>query len=311
LSTSTPDAAAVTGPTEPDEMGLLARHAAEIGAPAARAASVTRVNVEVDGHRVSGLTWGEGRPGVVFLHGGGQNAHTWDAVLLRTGYPALALDLPGHGWSDWMPGGVYLPRRVAPVVAGGIRALAGKGPIPVVGMSLGGLTGICLAAWHPDMVSQLVIVDVSPGGRPERSRPMTDFSSVTSFASFDSLLDQARSFRPQVPEEALRRSLFYNARSRPDGTWVWRHDRRDPPGEGRFDRIFADLPSYWEVAAQIKVPTYVIVGDRSPIVTPADVERYRREIPGIEIIDAAGAGHSVQGDRPDLVIDVVDRIRTR
>ncbi len=36
---------------------------------------------------------------MVFLHGGGQNAHTWDTVILGLGVPALAIDLPGHGRS--------------------------------------------------------------------------------------------------------------------------------------------------------------------------------------------------------------------
>lgn len=311
MSTSTPDGApaVTTVAAGADELDLLAQHAVEIGASPARAGSVSRVGADVDGHRLSALRWGQDRPEVVFLHGGGQNAHTWDTVLLRTAYPALALDLPGHGRSSWIVGGVYLPRHIAPVVAGAIRALAGPGPLLLVGMSLGGLTGICLAAWYPDLFSELVIVDVSPGGRPERSKTMTDFSSTTSFSSFDELFEQARAFRPEAPEAALRRSLIYNARPEPDGSWVWRHDRRDPPGERRLDRVFEDLPTYWEVASQVRVPTYLLVGKRSPIVKPADVARYRQEIPGIEVIEADGAGHSVQGDRPDLLIELVDRIR--
>jgi pimeloyl-ACP methyl ester carboxylesterase len=308
LSTPTPDGATAARPAEPDELDLLARHGAEIGFSGSRASSVSRVEVNVDGHRLSALQWGQGRAEVVFLHGGGQNAHTWDGVLLRSNFAALALDLPGHGRSSWMPGGVYLPRQIAPVVAGAIRALTGPEPVLLVGMSLGGLTGICLAAWYPELVSHLVIVDVSPGGRPERSKTMTDFSSIISFRSFDDLFEQARAFRPQAPEAALRRSLIYNARSQPDGTWVWRHDRLDPPGEHRFERIFEDLPSYWGVAAEVRVPTYLLVAGRSPIVKPADVAHYRREIPGIVVIDAAGAGHSVQGDRPDLLIKVVEGI---
>jgi esterase len=316
LPTSAPDGPAALGPERraaegdvPDELGLLRLHADEIGAAADRAASVARVAADVDGLRVSALRWGREAPATVFLHGGGQNAHTWDGVLLRTVHPAVAIDLPGHGRSSWMPGGVYLPRQIAPVVAGAIMDLVGAGPLPVVGMSLGGLTGICLAAWYPDLVSHLVIVDVSPGGRPERSKPMTDLSSIASFPSFEAMLEHARSLRPQVPETALRRSLLYNARALPDGTWAWRHDRRDPPGEHRFDRIFEDLPSYWEVAAQVRVPTFLLVGGRSPIVKIDDVERYRREIPGIEVIHALDAGHSVQGDRPDLLIELIDRIR--
>ena len=41
------------------------------------------------------------RPNSVLLHGGGQNAHTWDTVALALDRPLLAVDLPGHGHSDW------------------------------------------------------------------------------------------------------------------------------------------------------------------------------------------------------------------
>ena len=47
---------------------------------------------------------------VVFLHGGGQNAHTWDTVIVGLGEPALAVDLPGHGRSAWRDDGDYGPK---------------------------------------------------------------------------------------------------------------------------------------------------------------------------------------------------------
>ena len=44
--------------------------------------------------------WGDAEPELVFLHGGAQNAHTWDTVALALGRPLVAIDLPGHGHSD-------------------------------------------------------------------------------------------------------------------------------------------------------------------------------------------------------------------
>jgi hypothetical protein len=52
------------------------------------------------------LDWGTaGRPPVVFLHGGGLNAHTWDVVCaaLRREHHCVALDQRGHGESEWSP----------------------------------------------------------------------------------------------------------------------------------------------------------------------------------------------------------------
>lgn len=65
---------------------------------------------------VSALRWraaGAARPRAVFPHGGAQNAHTWDTVIIGLGEPALAVDLPWHGRSAWRGGGEYTPQRNA------------------------------------------------------------------------------------------------------------------------------------------------------------------------------------------------------
>ena len=91
-----------TTDTEPyDEFGMLQENAEEIGLSWDGGPSVTRREIEVDADQfVSSLVWGDAEPELVFLHGGGQNAHTWDTVVLALGRPAIAIDLPGHGRSD-------------------------------------------------------------------------------------------------------------------------------------------------------------------------------------------------------------------
>jgi esterase len=74
------------------EFGLLPENAEQAGV-AGPLPSVRRV--EAGG--ISALQWGDSSPRVVFFHGGGQNAHTWDTVIVGLGVPALAVDLPGHG----------------------------------------------------------------------------------------------------------------------------------------------------------------------------------------------------------------------
>ena len=79
-----------------DEFGMLHENASEVGLPHPGDLSVERVFLEVDadGRKVSALKWGEGDPEVVLIHGGAQNAHTWDTVALALDRPALAVDLP-------------------------------------------------------------------------------------------------------------------------------------------------------------------------------------------------------------------------
>ena len=82
---------------------------------------VSRTSVRVpDGRRVSALVWGDGPAEsveLVFVHGGSQNAHTWDTTIMAMGCPAaLAVDLPGHGHSDWRDDGDYGPKLNAAAV---------------------------------------------------------------------------------------------------------------------------------------------------------------------------------------------------
>jgi pimeloyl-ACP methyl ester carboxylesterase len=69
-----------------------------------------------------------------------------------------------------------------------------------------------------------------------------------------------------------------------------------------------DLLSYWEVARSVRCPTTLVLGERSPIVIPADVARYREAIPQLDVVIVPGAGHSVQGDRPQVLLDIVERM---
>ena len=92
----------LTTPDDPsfvyDEMAYFGENCAEHGLPIGDVV-VERVSHQLDDRRqISGLRWGVGEPRLVLLHGGAQNAHTWDTVALALRpTPLLAVDLPGHG----------------------------------------------------------------------------------------------------------------------------------------------------------------------------------------------------------------------
>src|SRR5262249_37080494 len=124
---------------------------------------VRRDFVEVEpGRRLSALVWGDRDPELVFLHGGGQNAHTWDTIALALGRPLVAIDLPGHGHSDQGHKGSLDPRTNAPDIATAVRTWAPNAR-GVVGMSLGGITTLALVDHAPKLVRSIVLVDVTPG----------------------------------------------------------------------------------------------------------------------------------------------------
>ena len=93
-----------------DEMGMFRENCDEVGLPWKGQPTVERLQVDVGGGRhISGMVWGSGPAELILLHGGAQNAHTWDTVALALHRPLVAIDLPGHGRSDWRPDHDYWP----------------------------------------------------------------------------------------------------------------------------------------------------------------------------------------------------------
>ncbi len=209
-----------------DEFGLFHENAAEYGLPFPGPPDVRRVDVEVEpGRKVSSLVWGAdtGPPELVLVHGGAQNAHTWDTVALALGRPLLAVDLPGHGHSDGGPEGLVSAASNGRDLAAVVAQLApdARG---VVGMSLGGVSSIALAAQAPELVRALVLVDITPGVNAEKAAPVTNFvNGPASFDRFDDILARTIEHNPGRSESSLRRGILHNAVQRDDGSWVWRY----------------------------------------------------------------------------------------
>ena len=80
---------------EYDEFAFLETYAKHEGIPWHGRPAVHRESATIDGIRLSGLVWGSGSPQLAFVHGGGQNAHTWDSVAMALDRPLIAIDLPG------------------------------------------------------------------------------------------------------------------------------------------------------------------------------------------------------------------------
>lgn len=277
-----------------DEFALLVDNATEAGIDWRGPPAVERISFAVDGgRRISGLRWGGSGPELVLLHGGAQNAHTWDTMALALGRPLLALDLPGHGHSDWREDHDYHPAVLAADVAPVIAELAPDASL-VVGMSLGGLTAFALAASSPALVRRLAIVDVTPGTDREKAAAIVAFvSGPERFASFDEILERTVAHNPTRTESSLRRGVLHNAVEQPDGSWAWRYDRLRS-----VMTTDGDLSSLWGAVSAVQAPLLLVRGGWSPVVGDEDVAELQRRQPEARIEVVPDAGHSIQGDQP-------------
>jgi pimeloyl-ACP methyl ester carboxylesterase len=288
-----------------DEFGLLHENAEEWGIPWSGRPDVERRSLDVgDGQTISYVVWGGDEPEVVFLHGGGQNAHTWDTVLLALGRPAVAVDLPGHGHSSWRPDRDYGPWANAAVLERLLPEVAPQSAA-VVGMSLGGATTMRLAAIRPDLVRSAVLVDVTPQiNDPSRVLTTQERGSVAlvggapSFDTFEAMADATIALSPLRPASAVRRGVRHNAHQLPDGRWRWRYDLfgERPVGVGTGN--WSDFTPLWWDVERIAVPTMFLRGGLSKLVRDEDVEEMCRRLPRLraEVVD--GAGHAIQSDQP-------------
>ncbi|HKA15831.1 MAG TPA: alpha/beta hydrolase [Myxococcota bacterium] len=280
-----------------DEFGLFRENAEEFGIPWAGPPAVRRASTDLgDGRRLSALVWGRRAPELALLHGGAQNAHTWDTVALALDRPVVCIDLPGHGHSDAAADGTLNFHRNAQDVARAIGELAphARG---VVGMSLGGMTTLALAQQFPELVRAAVLVDVTPGVDETKARAITAFvNGPDSFPNFEALLARTIEHNPTRSVSSLRRGILHNAEQRTDGSWVWRYRRFfEPDRRGSFPR-FADM---WEVISAMRAPLMLVRGMRDQsVVTDADEAELVRRCPGARVEHIREAGHSVQGDTP-------------
>jgi pimeloyl-ACP methyl ester carboxylesterase len=299
----------MSGRVDYDEFGLFHENAAEYGLPFDRPPDVRRAVAGVGGGRqLSALVWQDRDPELVLLHGGAQNAHTWDTVAMALDRPLVAIDLPGHGHSDGpgerQEGQLDVPGNAADVAAA-VRQLA-PGAQAVVGMSLGGLTAIALSAEAPELVRKLVLVDVLPGIKAQRARHITDFvGGPASFASLDELLERTARFNPARSRSSLRRGILHNAEQQPDGTWVWRWARHRRPAAAPAaapadpDPAGTRYGPLWEALSSVTVPLLLARGMRPDSVLDDEDEReLLRRLPSAQVIHVEGAGHSLQGDTP-------------
>jgi len=260
--------------------------------------------IERAGLRLVGDRWGShpSRGTVLLLHGGGQTRHSWARTGVRladAGYLALALDARGHGDSSWDPGGDYsIDTFVADLLA--VVATLPERPT-LVGASLGGITALLATGEHPGLARALVLVDVVVAVEPAGVNHIRTFmtSHLGGFSSLEEVADAIAVYNPNRPRPRTLDGLRKNVRRHDDGRWYWHWDPA-------FMRITdepqrrVDQQRLRAAAARVEIPTLLVRGARSDVVSDAGLTDMLRLIPHAEAVAVGGAGHMVAGDDNDV-----------
>jgi len=290
-------------PTE--EIGMLGYAIKVAGLEARNLVLPQSHHLIVGAMRFHYLDWGGNGHPILFLHGGGLNAHTWDvvALMLHERFRCIALDQRGHGDSEWSPARDYGVETQVGDIEGFIELLRLENPL-LVGQSMGGLNAIGYAIRHSERIKGLVVVDVGPEINPAGAERIREFSSTPELDSPAAFLERAIKFNPLRDPEVLRRSLFYNLRQLPSGKWTLKHDqRRSAEDSARTSAGREHLAGQIE---KISSPTLIIRGARSDILSDEAAQKFARTLPRARWVRVEGAGHNVQGDNPRGLLEAID-----
>ena len=256
--------------------------------------------------RLSYWEWGSAdRPPLLLLHGGRDHARQWDRVAeaFAAEYHVLALDLRGHGDSDWDPAGAY---GVAENMLDLVRLLEIAGePAVVLGHSYGGQITLATAATYPEHFTKVAVIEgtssVTPLGYTDEMGPgwlrrwgdlMREFEQEGNqrvYPSVEAAAQRMREANPRLPADLVPMIAGYAVRPA-EGGFVWKFDTWV---HGRTSMAIrrAELPHFWSAIA---CPVLLFYGtDSRAAQAPAEAPHFR-DLRQVIVQDAAHWVHHEQ-----------------
>jgi pimeloyl-ACP methyl ester carboxylesterase len=266
----------------------------------------TTRDVTASGVRLRVVERGTG-PKLVLLHSSFMDHSTWNAVAseLAADYTVITPDLPGYGESE-----KPAPSRFAYDIAAFTSAVAdlyaalSLGRATVIGHGLGGSIALTLAARHPELVSELVVVDAIADAPLSFGYGRLAHVPVAGSLVFKQLLGRGLF-------GSYFRELFMGDRSaigneRLDAYYAAFNTPAARSSVLATLRATVDTRPVAAQTSRIQKPTLVVWGHRDRLVPPSVGQRLAREIRGarFELLDA---GHAPQEERPRELADAIRR----
>lgn len=252
-------------------------------------------------------------PPAILLHGGGQTRFSWGdtaEALADNGFYVVSVDLRGHGESGWASDGDYS----IDAYVGDLRALCATvgRPAALIGASMGGITSLVAAGEASSPIATaVVLVDVAPRVNKEGAENIGRFmmSAPNGFASLDEAADAVSAYLPHRPRPTDVSGLMKNLRPGKDGRLYWHWDPQVILGAKQSELTFYDRLA--GAAKRLTVPTLLVRGGKSELVTDESVRDFLELVPNAEYQVINDAHHMVAGDRntafSSAVIDFMQR----
>ena len=260
--------------------------------------------------RLHYLEWNPaGASTLILLHGNSANAWWWRPMaqaLSGANLRVLALDLRGHGDSEWARPPGYSPAEYAADLARLIPAAGAEGAI-AVGHSMGGIAVLAFASQYPWLVRAAVAIDVAITSGPRRNRFLRRLRTIPTLSYPDLATAKAR-FRlmpneGEIAPELIAEIAEHSVRRTVEGGYTMKFDRESFFGSDGVD-VAATI-------AGVQLPLLLVRAERSRIMTAEAAANARSSNPLVEVVTIPNAHHHLPLEAPESLACVIQQFVAR
>ncbi|GBP70066.1 hypothetical protein EVAR_98897_1 [Eumeta japonica] len=262
------------------------------------------VDLAYASYETTASTNSSNKPPLVILHGLLGSKNNWNSMskaIHRTiGRKVISIDARNHGDSSHSSHHSY--KHMASDVMNLLKKLE-LSKVSVLGHSMGGRTAMVLALLCPDLVSSLIVVDISPVKTSPQIYSMVNLFDAMSAVSIRSgiAMSKARKLADEqlksiTPDVNLRNFLITNLIQNNTGGYSWRVNL--PALKANFQTDIASFPSNLK-GLQYVGPTLFIGGTLSDYIGKNDLPEIQEYFPLAELVFIEGAGHWVHSQKPE------------
>ncbi len=269
-----------------------------------------------DGLKIHFWEWGDpNEETIVFVHGVRDQGRSWEhfiSSMIERGYPlghAVAIDLRGHGDSEWpATGRGYQHEDFLTDLAGLLRHL-NKDPLTIIGHSLGGSMALLYAGVFPEKVKSLVLLEsLGPFARSDDEVPEIIAERLTGrnyieipfpYSSLEAAAKGLQKRFPLIPDAAAMHMALYGTKKRGDN-YLWKYDpvlryrTNTALSEGQVEAFIR----------RVKCPILFVYGTESDFMKSVRGPRVKL-FNNARVVPLEGAGHHIPHEKPRELAEIV------